>query len=143
MMGDFVLYHKSERMGYAAEEVEQFCIVTKKNIPGVIGSRVWIIAGTGTPRTFQLVGCFIAAERTQITDAGFSWRVTAPVSAGIRLPDGAWPTLNREPWWKEFQASQSNFSFGLQAIKDRLFIEGLEAVLQSAITPRASRRPRA
>jgi hypothetical protein len=39
-------------MGYAADAVRGFSLLTNKNVPSVVGSRVWLLTGEGTPRIF-------------------------------------------------------------------------------------------
>lgn len=57
-MADFVVYHSPDRMGYSADTVRGFSILTNKNVPSVVGSRVWLLTGEGTPRTYYLRGHF-------------------------------------------------------------------------------------
>jgi hypothetical protein len=45
-MADFVVYHAPERMGYSADTVHGFGLLTK-NVPSVVGSRVWLLTGEG------------------------------------------------------------------------------------------------
>jgi len=48
-MAEFVVYHHPERMGYPADSVRGFSLPTNKNLPSVVGSRVWLLTGEGSP----------------------------------------------------------------------------------------------
>lgn len=80
-MAEFVVYHSPERMGYSAETVRGFSILTNKNVPSVVGSRVWLLMGEGTPRTYYLRGHFTPTRRTRTEESGFAWLV---VTGGAR-----------------------------------------------------------
>jgi hypothetical protein len=131
-MADFVVYHNPDRMGYSARKVTAFRVVTNKDVPLIIGSRIWLITGDGRPRTYSLIGHLTAMNRRRNAQTGFAWEISAPLSAGIQIPASQWPELNHEPWWDDFLASQGNFGFGLQIIRDLRFIKGLEDVLSRA-----------
>jgi hypothetical protein len=128
-MAEYVLYHNPDRMGYTADTVAPFLIATDKDVPDAIGSRVWLITGEGQPRTYRLVGYFIAADREEVDDPEFRWRISAPRSAGVELRRARWPILNDEPWWKEFLFRQGNFGLGFHNIPDHEHVVGLAAVL--------------
>jgi len=60
-MLDYVVYHKAEVMGYEVIDVDNLAFYTKKSTKGVIGSRVWLIAGEGSPRKYKLRAMFIVS----------------------------------------------------------------------------------
>jgi hypothetical protein len=119
-------------MGYPADVVGNCNFVTNKNIPSVIGSRVWLVTGEGTPRVYYLTGCFTPTKRSVYGEQGFMWLVEGSPRSGVRLRRKQWPVLNGEPWFKDFRRSQGNFGLGLQAIKDSRYVRGLEKALRKA-----------
>src|SRR6185503_5836219 len=81
-MAEFVVYHSPVRMGYSANTVPGFSILTNRNVPSVVGSRVWLLTGAGTPRTYYLRGHFTPTRRTRTEESGFVWLVEGPRSSG-------------------------------------------------------------
>jgi len=131
-MADFVVYHSPERMGYPADTVHGFSLLTNKNVPSVVGSRVWLLTGEGTPRTYCLRGCFTPNKRLRTEESGFLWLVEGPRASGVKLPRRRWAVLNGKSWFEDFRRSQGSFAFGLQVIRDERYIRGLEAALRQA-----------
>jgi hypothetical protein len=131
-MADFVVYHTADRMGYSAAAVRGFSLLTNKNVPSVIGSKLWLITGEGTPRVYYLRGHFTPNRRTRTEESGFMWLVEGPPTSGVKLPRKRWAVLNGRPWFVDFRRSQGNFAFGLQAIRDERFIRELENALTQA-----------
>ena len=130
-MAEFVVYHNPDRMGYTADAVDGFNILTNKNVPSVLGSRVWLLTGEGAPRTYYLRGHFTATRRSRSDEAGFAWLVEGSRTSGFKLPRRRWVILNDEPWFRDFRRSQGNFALGLQSITDRRYIKGLEKALRT------------
>lgn len=139
-MTDFVAYHNPDTMGYEADEVDGFNFLTNKNVPSVVGSRVWMLTGKGRPRTYYLVGHFTPTTRSRYGLAGFAWRIDGPPNSGIQLPKRSWLALNDEEWFSEFRVSQGNFGLGLQPIRDKRFVRGLESALSQAVSVSPQRR---
>ena len=135
-MADFVVYHSPDRMGYSASSSGGFGFLTNKKTTSVIGSRVWLITGEGTPRTYYLRGHFTPTRRAQTEESGFMWLIEGPRSSGVKLPRKRWAVLNGRPWFDDFRRSQGSFAFGLQAIGGERYIHGLEAALREAQTQR-------
>jgi hypothetical protein len=122
-MKHFVSYHNAEKMGYAYEEATLFSVGTKKPVDRLVGNRVWSISGDGQPRTYCLRDTYIVDSTGPSTQDEFhSW---ARGSNGLAFDPP--PVLNGLPWFPAFLKSQSNFSLGLQQIKEE-FVGHLEAL---------------
>ena len=125
-MKHFVSYHNADKMGYAYEDALPFSVGTTKSVDRLVGNRVWSISGEGKPRTYRLRDTYIVdsiGESDQEQFVNF-----ACGSNGIAFEPPV--VLNRLPWFPAFLKSQSNFSLGLQQIKDE-FVAHFEALTQS------------
>jgi hypothetical protein len=83
---DFVAYHNPDTMGYAADEVEGLNFLTNKNLPFVVGSRVWMVTGErrGRAREWRFLPHHNAVRRHRpelaharlraATNSGRPWR---------------------------------------------------------------------
>lgn len=124
-MLDYVVYHKAEVMGYEVIDVDNLAIYTKKSTTGVIGNRVWLIAGEGNPRKYKLRAMFIISAIEVSDKLTFKSKVTG--KAGQLL--NPMPILNTEPWFPAFVEEQGRFAFGFNQIKNTVAIERLRAIL--------------
>jgi hypothetical protein len=131
-MAEFVVYHRPDRMGYSADTVRGFSLLTNKNVPSVVGSRVWLLTGEGTPRTYYLRGYFTPNKRSRTEESGFLWLVEGSRASGVKLPRSRWAVLNGKSWFKDFRRSQGSFAFGLQVVRGDRYVRGLEAALRQA-----------
>lgn len=127
-MLDYVVYHKAEVMGYEVIDVDNLAIYTKKPTEGVIGSRVWLIAGEGRPRKYMLRAMFIISAIEASDKPAFKSKVTG--KAGHLL--NPMPILNTEPWFPSFVEEQGRFAFGFNQIKNTVAIERLRAILAAS-----------
>ena len=126
-MTDYIVYHKAEVMGYPALDVDNLAIYTKKPAAGAIGSRVWLIAGEGSPRTYRLRATFLIGRIEPSDNPAFKNRVTGTDG---QLLDPM-PLLNGEPWFQAFVEEQGRFAFGFNQIKNSAAESGLRAVLRA------------
>lgn len=126
-MTDYVVYHKAEKMGYPALDIENLAIYTKKPTDGKNGSRIWLIAGEGSPRKYYLRATFLIGNVEPSDKPEFISRVTGTDG---QLVDPM-PQLNSEVWFSEFVEEQGRFAFGFNKIKNHEAIEGLRKVLLS------------
>lgn len=127
-MRDYVVYHKAERMGLMAIDVDQLVVYTNKDVSSAIGARVWLLTGEGRPRIYRLRSTFIVSRVTVSDRPGFNTKVTGKDG---RLLDPM-PVLNDEPWFCDFREKQGNFAFGFQQIGDPVVEAGLCKVLREA-----------
>lgn len=124
-MHDYVVYHKAEKMGYPALDIENLAIYTKKPTDGAKGNRVWLIAGEGSPRKYYLRATFLIGAVEPSDKPVFTSRVTGTDG---QLLDPM-PALNSEPWFPGFVAEQGRFAFGFNRIKNITAIEALRRIL--------------
>ena len=127
-MLDYVVYHKAEVMGYEVIDVDNLAIYTNKSTKDVIGSRVWLIAGEGSPRKYKLRAMFIISAIETSDKPAFNSKVTG--KAGQLL--NPMPILNAEPWLPTFVEEQGRFAFGFNQIKNTVVIENLRAILMAS-----------
>jgi hypothetical protein len=135
-VSDFVVYHNPDSMGYPAEQVDTLSIVTDKSANTALGSRIWLITGEGTPRTFYLCGWFTATSVGPDPNGDFNTVVEGTV--GVMLRKKRWPILNHLPWFPPFKENQGNFAFGFQPINQRAVVQGLEALIAKLTPPSPS-----
>lgn len=132
-MSDFVVYHNPDSMGYPAEEVDTLSVVTDKAATAALGSRIWLLTGEGTPRTFYLCGWFTATAVTPEPSGAFNTLVKG--TAGVMLRKKRWPVLNHLAWFAAFKENQGNFAFGFQPINQPEVVKGLEALVLKLTPP--------
>lgn len=136
-MKHFVSYHNADKMGYAYEDAVPFSVGTTKSVDRLVGNRVWSISGEGKPRTYRLHDTYIV-DRIGISEQDEFVNV-ALGSTGIVLDPPA--VLNHLPWFPAFLKSQSNFSLGLQQIKEDFVAHfvaltpGLRNAVSTTISP--------
>ena len=126
-MTDYVAYHKAEVMGYDALDVAKLAIYTKKPALATIGSRVWLVAGEGSPRRYRLRATFLVKSIEPSDKPAFKSRVFGTEG---QLLDPM-PILNSEPWFPAFLKAQGRFAFGFNSIADSDAQAGLRIVLRS------------
>lgn len=124
-MLDYVVYHKAEKMGYPALDVNHLAVYTKKSTAGTVGSRIWLIAGEGSPRRYYLRASFLIKSFAASDRADFS---TVLTGTDGQLLDPM-PLLNVEPWMKDFVEGQGRFAFGFNQIKSPEAVAGLRKLL--------------
>lgn len=121
-MKDFIVYHNPDSMGVDVKDVDALSIVSDKKVGDLYGSRVWLLTGQGSPRTFLLRSYFIVDHIERGAAAGFETKLSGK-SGKIFDP---MIELNAEEWFEGLKRSQGNFAFGLQRIKEERFILGLK-----------------
>jgi hypothetical protein len=126
-MKNYVQYHNTEKMGYAALEAASgyFQISTNKPTQEVVGNRIWLFAGKGKPRRYFLAFVFIAENFSTVSEQDFFYQVRGREG---KVFD---PSLEvtHYPWFRELLRSQGNFAFGLNILDER-YIPYLEKLLE-------------
>ncbi len=123
-----MVYHNPERMGYKLSESRPekriFAIVTNKSVANLLGDRIWVVTGEGTPRKYFLYETLVVDsinrdERNEFqnTASGLIGQVFSPM---IRIDE--------QPWFKTLRGTLGNFRFGLQVINNTKLIAGLTEV---------------
>ncbi len=124
-MHDYVVYHKAEKMGYPALDINNLAIYTKKPTDGTKGNRIWLIAGEGKPRKYFLRATFIINSVVPSDKPEFTTRVTGTDG---QLLDPM-PPLKSEPWFSDFVEEQGRFAFGFNRINNATATESLRKIL--------------
>jgi hypothetical protein len=124
-MLDYVVYHKAEKMGYAALNINNLAIYTKKSTDGKKGSRIWLIAGEGKPRRYYLRASFLISNVMHSDKPEFISKITGTDG---QLFDPM-PLLNGHAWMPDFVEEQGRFAFGFNKIKDEEVVKGLRQIL--------------
>ncbi|WP_321463162.1 hypothetical protein [uncultured Vibrio sp.] len=127
-MSHFVVYHKKEKMGYPAIDVDDLGIYTKKPkefVEGSINEKVWLIAGEGKPRRYFLRACFDINAYADSDRPDFEYKVTGK-NGQLLSP---MPEIGAEKWFDELIKSQGNFAFGFNRINRENVVKGLKDVL--------------
>jgi hypothetical protein len=124
-MVDYVVYHKAEKMGYPVLDVGHLAVYTKKPTDGTAGSRIWLIAGEGSPRSYFLRATFLIKSVEHSDRPDFISLITGTDG---QLLDPM-PQLNGEPWMKDFVKEQGRIAFGFNRIKNCAALDGLRNLL--------------
>ncbi len=123
-MNEYLAYHNPETMGFRAAELKEHAVLTKKEVPRIIGDRVWLVTGEAKPRKYFLCGYFIVNRIETIDDPNFRKRISGTIGKFIRPIR----RLDQEEWFADFKHSNGNFGLGFQPINEVRFIKGLEKV---------------
>ena len=136
-MKHFVSYHNVDKMGYSFKDAKPFSVGTSKSVDRLRGERVWSISGDGRPRQYYLRDTWVVdevgeSEQDEFTNyaRGRGVVFTPPIP------------LSGLSWFPAFLKSQSNFSLGLQQIKDE-FVPHFEAFLARQAPDRTQGLPAA
>ncbi len=133
-MHHFVQYHNPDKFEpYKCSKLKAR-IVTNKPVENLVGDTVWLISRQGRPSQHVLCDTFVVEKIGSNDQTQFK-----NVASGAH---GYWferPALiSQKPWFEKLQKATGNFSFGLQAMRDKSVIEGLEAMAASYGTVRGS-----
>jgi hypothetical protein len=126
-MSDYVVYHKAEKMGYAALDIDNLGVYTKKDAENALGKRVWVIAGEGAPRNYFLRGTFRVGAVESSDRPDFKYRIKGTDG---QLLDPM-PALDEEPWFRGFLEAQGRFAFGLNPIGNTSVESSLREILHA------------
>lgn len=133
-MRHFVAYHNAEKMGYEYRSVGECSFFSRKALiflEQTVGAMVWIINGSrsGTRNTtYTLRAVYVPHEVVDADDVGFDYIVAGTVGHDFDPPI----ELNSLSWFSVFLKSQSNFSLGINEIKDTVTIERLATLAEEA-----------
>jgi len=125
-MKDYIVYHNPDVMGVEVTNADGRSVVTNKKVGDVRGSRIWLLTGQGSPRSFSLRSYFIVEEIESGIGDGFETRLSGVTG---EVFDPMLP-LNDEVWFDDFKQSQGNFGFGFQTVSEARFIQGFEALVK-------------
>jgi formylglycine-generating enzyme required for sulfatase activity/tetratricopeptide (TPR) repeat protein len=119
----FVCYHNVEAQGLSLAGKDLESIGTSKPVERLMGKTVWLVSGEGTPRRYDLTHRFVVDEAGPNPEGG-GYFARGKQATVFRPPI----PLNDKPWFRDFQRSQSNFSLGVQPIKEKYVAELVKLV---------------
>jgi 5-methylcytosine-specific restriction endonuclease McrA len=126
----FVAYHNAEKMGHEYEPSGEYSFFSRKALTFLeqtVGATVWVINGSrpGTKKTtYTLCAVYMPDEVVDAEDVEFDYIVAGTVGRDFDPPI----EMNPMPWFPSFLKSQSNFSLGINEIKDAVVIEQLTSL---------------
>lgn len=125
-MRHFMAYHNSQKMGYSCIDIPAPQAKTSKNILGLEGVTVWLIAGEGdSPKCYYLTSTFIADKCEQNRYIGE--KLNNQISGRGRLLKKTIP-ISETPLLKALKKQSANFVNGFGELKDIMVIKGLQAL---------------
>jgi hypothetical protein len=125
-MRHFVQYHNAAVRGpYRHSPRNGFGITTDKTVSSLLGDRIWLVTRCGNPPRYCLCETFIAEEFDRASYGPQRNQATS------RLGNSFSPLLaiDSAPWFPALFRVTGNFAFGLQHIKERRIVRGLQAAL--------------
>jgi hypothetical protein len=138
-MEHFVGYHNSDKEGRFNDglpvpdgEPRQWDTNHRFKEATIVGNRLWVIEGQGSPKRFRLVTTGVIEGITPVTQRGMR-------HVAYRVDANAQPTnVTVLPWCRRLR-EQRAFSHGMKKITDRQVIAGLEALLGAEFGERGVR----
>lgn len=122
-MRHFIAYHNQKIMGYSCVDIPEPHVQTSREVEGLEGVTVWLVAGEGEkPKSYYLAAKFVAdrCEANSIPGSKFPHRIAGPGQLFKKsLPLGGKPIL------EEIRRESANFVRGFYETKDPLVISGL------------------
>jgi hypothetical protein len=110
---EYVQYHGPEHAEFPDETAGSFSIYTRKNVDGILGSRIWLIARKPSTDEYYLAYWFIADAVVQ-SQSGEPDSVTGVRGAWLRPP----LRIDALPWFSKLRKHLGNFGFGLSRIAE-------------------------
>lgn len=101
----------------------RFGIVTDKRVDRLLGDRVWLITGEGTPRRYFLCETFIVDEINRVRGPQRN-QALGSEGAAYKYPI----RIDGYPWFQDLKRAAGNFAYGLQPIKSQRIIRGLQEI---------------
>jgi hypothetical protein len=126
----FVAYHNAAKMGYDYEPSGEYAFFSRKALTFLkqsVGETVWVINGSRLKTretTYTLCAVYIPDDIVDAEEAEFDYIVAGSVGHDFDPP----VELNQLLWFPSFLKSQSNFSLGINEIRDIAVIEQLTAL---------------
>ena len=126
----FVAYHNAAKMGYDYKPRGTYAFFSRKALrflDQTVAETVWAINGSRLSTrktTYTLCAVYIPDEVVDADDTEFDYIVAGTVGHDFGPPT----ELNQLPWFPSFLKSQSNFSLGINEIRDAAVIEQLTAL---------------
>lgn len=141
-MEDFIGYHKADEWGLYFENArkrraQELTFFTAKRFRAetLVGNRLWIVTGTGSPRIYDLVCSGIMKSTARIERPSQYSRSNHDEGLEITFRVDYLPEpieITDAPWFQQLLADQQNFSRGLNRITDQSVAEALSKLRNEA-----------
>jgi hypothetical protein len=131
----FVAYHNAEKMGYDYGPSGEYAFSSRKALTFLnqtVGETVWAINGSRLntrKTTYTLCAVYIPDQVIDADDAELDYIVAGSIGHDFDPPIELTPL----PWFSGFLKLQSNFSLGINEIRDAGVIEQLTAVAKGIV----------
>lgn len=122
-MRHFIAYHNQKNMGYSCVDIPEPRVQTSREVEGLEGVTVWLVAGEGEkPKSYYLAAKLVAfrCEANAISGSRFPHLITGPGQLFKKsIPLGGKPLL------EDIRRESANFARGFYETKDPAVIAGL------------------
>jgi hypothetical protein len=109
----FVQYHNVDERGPLDTNEHPVFVTTAKRWPSLVGQRVWLISGEGTPKSYALCGSFVVKEVTTPVPGSKDCRVYGGHERWLARPI---PIDSEQDWFRSLRMRAGNFGLGLHPI---------------------------
>lgn len=121
---DFIVYHNPDAMG-PLEPGDGFGVVTNRPIgSAMIGDRVWLITGEGTPRKYSLASWFYIGKFESGESDGCKYAITGNTGQNF----DPFVEIEQVEWFTQLKQDQGNFAFGFSRINTPGAVEALKTL---------------
>lgn len=125
-MRHFIAYHNQKNMGYSCVDIPEPRVQTSREIEGLEGATVWLVAGEGEkPKSYYLAAKFVAlrCEANAIPGSRFPNLIAGPGQLFKKsIPLAGTELLER------VRKESANFVRGFYETKDPVVIAGLSSL---------------
>jgi hypothetical protein len=122
----FIAYHNENNMGYSCFDIPEPRVQTSREVEGLEGVTVWLIAGEGDkPKSYFLAAKFVASrcEPNSIAGSKFPHLIAGPGHLFKKsIPLGGTSLI------EQVRKESANFVRGFYETKDAVVISGLSAL---------------
>jgi hypothetical protein len=108
----FVQYRNPDKWGPDRHTGGPLQVYTTKPVQHLPGNTIWLIAGEGRPRRYDLRAVFVVDEVGPADDSRFRYFLRGRQGTRFVPPI----PLSHEPWFPEFRRRMASFSLGLRAM---------------------------
>ena len=114
-MRHFVQYRNAGERGPLPARRPDLRVFTRKPesfVAGLLGNTVWLIEGTGSPRSYAIRLVFIVDEFGASDNPDFVLYLRGSTGSAFTPP----VAIPRTEWFRSFLRRHGNFAFGLQSM---------------------------
>ncbi|UZR30738.1 hypothetical protein [Methylococcus mesophilus] len=125
-MRHFIAYHNQQKMGYSCADIPEPRVQTSREVEGLEGVTVWLVAGEGeNPKAYFLAAKFVAShcERNSTSGSKFPYLIAGPGSLYKKsIPLGGTSVL------AQIRKESANFVRGFYETKNPSIVSALNAL---------------